>query len=61
MLVGVVKLDMELVDRELEEIVVGVDALVDELLIEDDVRVEVEVGEVLGVEEVAWVDALVEE
>ena len=55
------KLDMELVDRELEEIVVGVDALVDELLIEDDVRVEVEVGEVLGVEEVAWVDALVEE
>lgn len=50
---------VERVEEDKEE-ELGVDALVEELVIEDEEEVEIEVRELIDEEEVAWVGALVE-
>jgi hypothetical protein len=54
--------DIEVKERveEDKEGELGVDALVEEVVIEDEEDVDIEVGELIEEEEVVWVGALVE-
>lgn len=59
--VVVVEVDFDTVERVDKEEELGIDALVEEVVIKDEVEVEAEVDVVIDEEEVVRVDALVEE
>lgn len=59
--VAVVEVDFDMVERVDKEEELGIDALVEEVVIKDEVEVEAEVDIVIDEEGVVRVDALVEE